>query len=88
VLGAFAFVLLDELASQWSVGRHMMFGALLIVVVFALPRGMAGGLVAMVQAVKRQLGKRADQAGAGDNAEERRATLLAQRRRDGQDAPR
>ncbi len=59
VLGAFAFVLLDELASQWSVGRHMMFGALLIIVVFAFPRGMAGGFVAVVQAVKRQLSERA-----------------------------
>lgn len=55
VLGAFAFVLLDELASQWSVGRSMMFGALLIIVVFAFPRGMAGGIVAAVQVVKRRL---------------------------------
>ncbi len=59
VLGAFGFVLLDELASQWSVGRSMMFGALLIIVVFAFPRGMAGAFVIVAQAVKRQLRERA-----------------------------
>jgi ABC-type branched-subunit amino acid transport system permease subunit len=56
VFGAFAFVLLDEVASQWSVGRCMMFGALLILVVLAFPRGVAGGFAAAATAVKRRLG--------------------------------
>ena len=51
VLGAFAFVLLDELASQWAVGRYMAFGVLLIIVVFAFPRGMAGGFAAVARMV-------------------------------------
>ncbi len=54
VLGAFAFVLLDELATPWSVGRSMMFGALLIIVVFAFPRGMTGAFLALSQVAKRQ----------------------------------
>jgi ABC-type branched-subunit amino acid transport system permease subunit len=44
VVGAFAFVLLDEVASQWPVGRNIAFGALIILVVFAMPRGIVGGL--------------------------------------------
>jgi branched-chain amino acid transport system permease protein len=59
VLGAFAFVLIDEIASQWAVGRYMAFGVLLIIVVFAFPRGMAGGFVALAQTIKRQLIERA-----------------------------
>lgn len=55
VLGAFVFVLLDEIASQWAVGRYMVFGVLLIIVVLAVPRGMAGGFAAVVQTVKRRL---------------------------------
>jgi branched-chain amino acid transport system permease protein len=46
VLGAFVFVLLDELASHWAVGRSMILGALLIVAVLAVPRGIAGALAA------------------------------------------
>ena len=53
VLGAFAFVGLDEIASRWAVGRYMVFGVLLIVVVFAFPRGIAGGFVALRDTVKR-----------------------------------
>jgi branched-chain amino acid transport system permease protein len=56
VLGAFAFVLLDELASPWSVGRSMIFGTLLIVVVFAFPRGIAGALAALAQGARRKRG--------------------------------
>jgi branched-chain amino acid transport system permease protein len=56
VLGAFAFVLLDEVASQWSVGRYMMFGVLLILVVFAFPRGVAGGFVAVAKAARQRAG--------------------------------
>ena len=37
----------------------MMFGALLIIVVFAFPRGIAGELVAVGQVVMRQLKQRA-----------------------------
>jgi branched-chain amino acid transport system permease protein len=51
VLGAFAFVGLDELASQWTVGRYFIFGVLLIVVVLACPEGLAGGF----EAVKKRL---------------------------------
>lgn len=44
IVGAFAFTGLDEIASRWTVGRDMAFGLLLIVVVFAFPRGLAGAL--------------------------------------------
>ena len=53
VLGAFAFVGLDEIASRWTVGRYMIFGVLLIVVVFAFPRGIAGGVAAVRDAIKK-----------------------------------
>lgn len=56
VLGAFVFVLLDEIASRWAVGRSAIFGALLIIAVLAVPRGMAGALVAAMQAARRHLG--------------------------------
>jgi branched-chain amino acid transport system permease protein len=55
VLGAFAFIGLDELASQWTVGRYMAFGVLLIIVVLAFPRGIAGRLVAAMTAMQRYL---------------------------------
>jgi branched-chain amino acid transport system permease protein len=55
VVGAFVFVLLDELAAPWSAGRSIMFGALLIIVVFATPRGMTGAFLALAQIVRRQL---------------------------------
>lgn len=47
VLGAFVFVGLDEIASRWTVGRYMAFGVLLILVVFAFPRGIAGTFAAV-----------------------------------------
>ena len=53
VLGAFGFVALDEVASRWSVGRYAIFGVLLITVVLALPRGIAGGLAAVADAARR-----------------------------------
>ena len=53
VAGAFAFVALDETASQWVVGRNMAFGVLLILVIFAFPQGIAGGFVALMSMVKR-----------------------------------
>lgn len=42
VVGAFAYVLLDELTSPWPAGRSMLLGALLIAAVFLFPRGIAG----------------------------------------------
>jgi branched-chain amino acid transport system permease protein len=55
VLGAFLFVGLDEIASQWSVGRNLIFGVLLIGVVLAFPQGMAGGLVMAAAFAKKRL---------------------------------
>jgi branched-chain amino acid transport system permease protein len=52
VLGAFAFIGLDEITSRWMVGRNMTFGALLILVVFAFPQGIAGGFVAVGRMLK------------------------------------
>lgn len=46
VLGAFAFVGLDELSSWWIFGRQAVMGILLIAVVFAFPRGLAGAAAA------------------------------------------
>jgi branched-chain amino acid transport system permease protein len=63
VLGAFVFVLLDELATPWTVGRSMLFGALLIAVVFAFPRGIVGTSVAMTQAMTRWRRERARRCG-------------------------
>jgi branched-chain amino acid transport system permease protein len=54
VLGAFVFILLDELAAPWSVGRSMMFGGLLMVAVLAFPSGITGALVALAQAAGRR----------------------------------
>ncbi len=52
VVGAFAFVGLDEVASQWPIGRSALFGVLLIVVIFAFPRGILGSLFTLFDAVK------------------------------------
>jgi len=60
VIGAFAFLGLDEIASQWTFGRYMMFGALLIVVVFAFPQGIAGGVTAITARMTRFLNKPKD----------------------------
>ena len=53
ILGAFAFVGLDEIASRWTVGRYSVLGALLIIVVFALPGGIAAGFAAIRNVVRR-----------------------------------
>ena len=53
ILGAFAFVWLDELASHFPVGRSMMFGLLLILVVLLFPRGIAGGIADAFAIVRR-----------------------------------
>ena len=52
IVGAFAFVGLDEIASRWTVGRYATFGTLLIVVVFAFPQGLAGGFAIVMNALK------------------------------------
>lgn len=49
ILGAIAFVGLDEFASRWTVGRSLAFGILLIIVIFFFPRGIAGTLLKMVR---------------------------------------
>ncbi len=55
VLGAFLFIGLDEIAGRWDAGHKMIMGALLIIVVFAFPRGLAGALLALVTPrVRRQ----------------------------------
>jgi branched-chain amino acid transport system permease protein len=41
VLGAFVFVILDEIALGWTAYHRLVFGTLLIVVVFAFPGGLA-----------------------------------------------
>ena len=58
ILGAFAFVALDEIASRWTVGRYSVFGALLIAVVFILPYGIAGGVHSVSKSLKRRLSLR------------------------------
>lgn len=52
IAGAFTFVGLDEIASRWTVGRYMIFGSLLIVVVLAVPQGIAGGLATLMDRMK------------------------------------
>jgi branched-chain amino acid transport system permease protein len=53
VLGAFAYVWLEEMSARWTVGRYAMFGALLIIVVYYFPRGIAGGLDAIFRAGRK-----------------------------------
>jgi branched-chain amino acid transport system permease protein len=52
VVGAFAFAGLDEIASRWTVGRGLVFGLLLIAVVFVFPGGVAGAIAALRNRVK------------------------------------
>lgn len=53
VLGAFVFVGLDELSSRWTVGRNIVMGLLLIVVVFVFPRGLAGTATTFMNMMRR-----------------------------------
>ena len=53
VLGAFAFVGLDEIAGHWTVGRNMVMGLLLIVVVFVFPRGLAGAAIILAEKLRK-----------------------------------
>jgi branched-chain amino acid transport system permease protein len=52
VLGAFAFVGLDEIASRWTIGRYAVFGILLIMVVSAFPRGIAGAALTLTRLLR------------------------------------
>ena len=52
VLGAFLFVGLDEIAGRWAVGQKAIMGALLIIVVFVSPRGLAGALRALADSIR------------------------------------
>lgn len=54
VLGAFLFVGLDEIAGRWAVGHNMLMGLLLIFVVFAFPRGLAGALAVFTERIGRK----------------------------------
>ena len=54
VLGAFAFVGLDEVSSWWIFGRKAVMGGLLIAVVFAFPRGLAGAMAAAADRLRRR----------------------------------
>lgn len=51
VLGAFLFVGLDEIAGRWVVGQKLILGVLLMIVVFAFPRGLAGALIALAKSL-------------------------------------
>jgi branched-chain amino acid transport system permease protein len=53
VLGAFAFVGLDEITGRWDTGRCLIMGALLIVVVFLFPGGLAGTAKQLGRALTR-----------------------------------
>jgi len=56
VVGAFAFIGLDELSSRWPVGRGAVMGVLLIAVVLAFPRGLVG-VATVLRDLIRKLGK-------------------------------
>lgn len=60
ILGAFAFTGLDELASRWTFGRNTAFGVLLILVILAFPRGIAGGIADLARMVAKRLRLRAN----------------------------
>jgi branched-chain amino acid transport system permease protein len=53
VLGAFVFMGLDELSSRWTVGRNIVMGLLLIVVVFVFPRGIAGAVTTFLEKIRK-----------------------------------
>jgi branched-chain amino acid transport system permease protein len=53
VLGAFAFVGLEEVSSWWIFGRKAIMGILLIAVVFAFPSGLIGAATAALRFLRR-----------------------------------
>ena len=56
VLGAFLYVVLDEYAVGWLEYRGLVFGGLLIVVLFALPLGLADVAARAVAGLRRRAG--------------------------------
>jgi branched-chain amino acid transport system permease protein len=54
VLGAFAFVALDEFTVRWLAGRNLLLGLLLIATILAFPRGIAGGFSALLHMLGRR----------------------------------
>ena len=58
MVGAFAYVALDEFALHWVGTRNMVMGILLIAVVCIFPMGIAGTTVAVAHHVKRLAKKR------------------------------
>jgi branched-chain amino acid transport system permease protein len=53
VLGAFAYVALDEVSSSWIFGRRALMGGLLIAVIFVFPRGIAGAPTLIWKCLRR-----------------------------------
>ena len=53
LLGAFAFVSLEDVALSWTVYHNLLLGVLLIVVVFLFPSGLAGAATALVERIRR-----------------------------------
>lgn len=58
VAGAFAFVVLHDLALRWTEHREAVLGLLLIAVVFAFPGGIAGSAAALLDKVTGRGGVR------------------------------
>lgn len=59
LLGAFAYVALDEVSSSWIFGRRAIMGVLLIAVVFVFPRGLAGTGMDILRSTRRHLARAA-----------------------------
>lgn len=55
LLGAFAYVALDEVSSSWVFGRRAIMGILLIAVIFAFPRGLAGAVTALLRKLRHRV---------------------------------
>jgi branched-chain amino acid transport system permease protein len=53
ILGAFVFLGLEDVASIWTRYYNMALGLLLIVVIFAFPRGLAGAVTALANWARR-----------------------------------
>ncbi|MFQ5763592.1 MAG: branched-chain amino acid ABC transporter permease [Rhodospirillales bacterium] len=53
LLGAFAFVALEDVALSWTAYHNLLLGVLLIIVVFAFPSGLAGGATALANRLRR-----------------------------------
>ena len=53
LLGAFAFVALEDVALSWTAYHNLLLGVLLIIVVFAFPSGLAGTASALLNRLRR-----------------------------------